>query len=298
MSCPVCGFVNVAGAQVCAACGTQLVAEPKPLARPGDAVCARHKDTPALMPCARCGTFYCGACLERGSDGQMYCIDCRSRATLLPWDRRNELGTLRAWFQTCTKLLLEPQVTLANAPRDGTLSSSILFTLLSSVAGFITTLGLYAVAFGGVMIAGLAESKKLGGAEAGIGVGAMIGILIFYIGFIIGMQLVTLFVLAAIEHLVLHLLGEKNLAGYTTTVRAHALGLAPYMLGLVPVCGPFVMGLWSLVLRIFTLMHLQKVTAGKAVAAVLAPVVVLCGCFFLVYFLAIAAVLGASGLSR
>src|SRR5262245_10219397 len=123
MPCPVCGYSNPTGTPKCAACGTQLIAEPKPAARAGDAVCATHKDQPALQPCGRCGTFYCAACLERASDGQLYCVQCRSRSSL-PWDQRDQLGLMRAWFQTCTKLMLEPGQTLANTARDGTIGSS------------------------------------------------------------------------------------------------------------------------------------------------------------------------------
>lgn len=298
MPCPVCGYANPAGTAKCSACGTQLVADPQPLARMGDAVCATHKETPALQPCGRCGTFYCGACLERAADGQMYCVQCRSRSTLA-WDQRDQLGMMRAWFLTSKSLMLEPTQTLQAAPRDGTVGSSLLFAVISCLAGFLPTLLLYLVGFGGALLVAASESSKgLNGPGLGIGVVGGIAVFLIYLVMLIGIQIASVFGLAGIEHLVLHLTGEREIGGYTATLRAHVLGLAPFILGLLPICGFMVMGLWSLVLRCLTLMHLQRVSAGKAVAAVLAPLLVLCGCGGLFYFLAIAAAVSAAGLSR
>jgi len=298
MPCPVCGYSNPAGAVKCAACGTQLVADPKPVARAGDAVCATHKETPALQPCFRCGTFYCGACLERSADGQMYCVTCRSRSTLA-WDQRDQLGMMRAWWMTSKALMLEPTATLQSAPRDAPVGSSLLYAMICNLVGIMPTLLIYLVAFGGAMLFAAAEGQKsMGGPALGLGVVGAIVVFVFYVVLIIGMQIVSLFGLAGIEHLALHLMGEREIGGYTSTLRAHALGLAPFMLGLLPVCGATVMGLWSLVLHCITLMHLQRVSAGKAVAAVLAPVIILCGCGGLAYFFIIAAAVSAAGLSR
>ncbi len=298
MPCPVCGYTNPAGALKCSACGTQLVAEPAPVARAGDAVCAIHKETPALQPCSRCGTFYCGACLERAADGQMYCVTCRSRSTL-PWDQREQLGMLRAWWLTSKALLLEPTQTLQSAPRDAPIGSSLLYAVICNLLGVLPTLLIYLVGFGGMLLFAASESQKgLTGSGLGIGAVGAIFVFIFYLVLLVGIQIVSLFALAGIEHLVLHLTGEREIGGYTSTLRAHALGLAPFMLGLVPVCGFMVMGLWSLVLRCITLMHLQRVSAGKAVAAVLAPMLVICGCGGLMYFVVIAAAVSAAGLSR
>jgi hypothetical protein len=87
---------------------------------------------------------------------------------------------------------------------------------------------------------------------------------------------------AGIDHLGLMLLGAKP-KSYTVTVRANALSMGPYLVGLVPFCGFYVFFLWALVLRIIAIMYLHKTTAGRATAAVLLPVVLLCGGVFLLY---------------
>jgi hypothetical protein len=67
------------------------------------------------------------------------------------------------------------------------------------------------------------------------------------------------------------------------TVRAHALSMGPYLLGLLPLCSLYVFPIWAIVLRIIANMHLHKTTAGKATAAVLLPMVLLCGGLLALY---------------
>jgi hypothetical protein len=299
MSCKVCGFTNAPGALACQACGTTLEAVTEPAARAGDAVCATHKERPALAPCERCGTFYCAQCLQRASDGKLYCETCRSRSAMLPWDQRSELGMMRAWWQTSVLLLKSPQAALQNAPRDAPLASSILFTVISSVAGFGTSLFVYLVLIAGAFAVGASQAQELeGGGAAAAGSFAMgIFLVLFYGVFFFAVQLISVLVLGGIEHLMLRLLGERDLGPYTVTVRAHALGLAPYILGIFPFCGVMVMGMWSLIVRCLSLAHLQRVNGGKAAVAVLSPMAVIClGCGGL-YGLAVLMVLQNAGLA-
>src|SRR5439155_13000944 len=124
---------------------------------------------------------------------------------------------------------------------------------------------------------GFAGSKELGGETA---IGGAVAVLLFvvYVGFLFGAQLAAVFILSGLEHFVLRISGERELGPFTVTLRAHALGLSPYVVGLIPLCGPTVMGLWSLVTRVLSLMALQRVSGGKAAAAVFAPVVAGCMC--------------------
>lgn len=40
--------------------------------------CAQHSETPAVVACARCGTFLCGDCVELRAE-ESYCQDCARR---------------------------------------------------------------------------------------------------------------------------------------------------------------------------------------------------------------------------
>ncbi len=235
----------------------------------GDAFCAAHPEVRATGSCSRCGTFGCGACLEqRGAD--WLCPRCRARVSVLPWDERESLGLWRAWWRTSVQLLSSPTQTLGGAAPDAPLGSSMLYAALSTAAGFGPTLLMYAVIY--------IPLAQLGSKGAGFGVASAVVpvVMVAYLLFLMAMQLAGVLVLSGLDHLGLMLAGAQPKA-YTVTVRAHALSMAPYLVGLVPVCGFYVFPVWSLVVRVMANLHFHRTTAGKAAGAVLLPLLLLCG---------------------
>ena len=101
-------------------------------------------------------------------------------------------------------------------------------------------------------------------------------VVVFYVVMILVFQLGGVLFVAGLEHVALMALGAQP-RSYSVTVRASALSMGPYLLGLLPFCSLYVYPLWAVVLRIIALMSLHKTTAGKATAAVLLPIVLLCG---------------------
>lgn len=255
----------------------------------GDALCAVHPDVKAIGACNRCGTFGCGTCLtQRGND--WLCSACLNRVQALPWDEREQLGLWRAWWRTSVQMISNPGQTLATAPPDASFGSSMLYAFLSSIVGFGPTFGLYLLVLGPILlIAGESAEKPM--ALAG---GAMIyGIMVGYLFALLFMQSVGTLFSAGLDHLALMLLGA-NPKSFTVSLRASALSTGPYLVGLVPACSFYVFPLWSLVLRIFALKAFHQTTGGKATAAVLIPIVVLCGGVFMLYA-AIIALAAAAG---
>jgi len=116
--------------------------------------------------------------------------------------------------------------------------------------------------------------------------------MVVYVVVLVVMQLAFMLVLSGIEHLALMGLGG-NPKRFTVTLRAHTLGTAPYLLGLVPVCGLYVFYVWALVLRIIAHSQLHKTSGGKAAAAVLLPIVVFCGCIISAYLAVIGLAVGS-----
>ncbi len=49
------------------------------------------------------------------------------------------------------------------------------------------------------------------------------------------------------------------------------------LIGLVPICGGIVAGIWAIVCEIIGLREAHETTTGKAVVAILLPVIVCCG---------------------
>lgn len=282
MNCPACGYYNPGGATACFHCSLAL---PLPA---GDALCPNHPGVRATGACSRCGTFGCGQCLsQRGAD--WLCAACQQRQAILPWDERETLGLWRAWWRTSVLMISSPTQTLQDASPDGTIGSSTTFAALSTLAGVGTTIAIQGLSMIGIVAA--AAMGKNGSLASGVGgMVGMIFALLITVFFFFG----SVFINSGLDHLMLMLLGA-NPRSYSVTLRAQALSMGPYLVGLVPICGFYVFPLWSLVLRILALMHLHKTTAGKATLAVLLPVIVLCGLVLAFYI----AVIGlAAGIAR
>ena len=102
---------------------------------------------------------------------------------------------------------------------------------------------------------------------------AGVGIIIWAI-IIIVLTLVFVFIVGAWFHLWVYLLGGKK--GYIETMKAVMYGCTPYMIiGWVPIIGPFIGGLWSIVVEILGIRELHGISTGRAVAAYLVAVIIL-----------------------
>ncbi len=88
---------------------------------------------------------------------------------------------------------------------------------------------------------------------------------------------VMLLIVAGLQHLVLMLLGGAN-HPFETTLRtaAYAFGSSS-PLQIVPVCGGIVGAIWGIVVLCIGLSKTQNCSTGKAIVAVLAPILVCCG---------------------
>jgi hypothetical protein len=128
--------------------------------------------------------------------------------------------------------------------------------------------------FGVVAVVGLFGTKA--GAEGGAifaGIAAVIvvgGIFAYVL-----MSIVVTLVSAALDHLVLRLVGAEP-RSFEVTLRATALSHATGLLGLIPFCGAQVALVWTVILRVFAYKEFHQTTGGKAAAgALLAPAVFL-----------------------
>jgi hypothetical protein len=92
------------------------------------------------------------------------------------------------------------------------------------------------------------------------------------IGIVIGVPLGWL-IGTGILHIIAKLFGGKST--YSGYLKAVAYAEVPMALGVVPVVGNFVGGIWSLVCVIYATKEAQEISMGKAIAVVLIPVVIL-----------------------
>ncbi len=205
----------------------------------------------------------------------------------LPWDRRAELGFFTAFIETVKLVLLNPTVAFTKMKPVGGLGEPLIFAVIGGSIGFIINL-LFSLLMSSLGV--MSDRNALAGL-LGLGIG-VIFIIIFMpvflaLGFFIG---------AGILHLCLMLVGGAKRSFETTfRVLCFAAG-STYLLMIVPFCGGAIALVWLLVLECIGLARAHQTTTGKAVLAVLLPVIVCCGGLLLLSFFG---ALGAlSGINR
>ncbi|WP_375768012.1 zinc-ribbon domain-containing protein [Archangium gephyra] len=272
LPCPHCQRPLIPGATSCPACGTSLLREVSPGS--DEPTCAFHPQRVSLAICDRCGSFACAACLRLNSRDELVCQRCHAleQDEPLPWDQREELGTLTAWWKTVLHVMFHPD-TFPTLRPEGSGGGSLLFALLSSLPGSfmmgLTYLGLVA----------LLPSMFPEGTQAAGDLAALYGLFMFAFFMVVGplASLASTVILAGLDHLVLSLGGVTR--GFQVTLRAHALSQAPWVLGAVPCVGIYVAPFWALVARAFAYHGLHRTTWGVALAGtVLTPLLSCCMC--------------------
>lgn len=277
ISCPSCQAPVALGELRCRACESSLLMAPPP--ESGAAVCAVHPAWVSVQSCARCGAFACAACLRSGPKGALYCVRCqeRSQHEPLPWDQREELGMMKAFWRTCVEVMLRPGAAFARMQPEGSVRDALLFVGLSTFAAYLTTMCLYFAIlmtfpnFERVFSQGQGATD---GASFRLAIGALFVFCLVAapLGSIVGTLLA-----AGMDNLVLRMTGAPS--SFNTTLRAHAFSQGVFLLGLVPFCSLYVTPLWSIVVRIMAYQKLYRLGWGRATVGALAGPLLFCGLF-------------------
>lgn len=265
----------------CTRCGA-AVGEVAPTAMvehaaPAGPRCAAHPFQAAAEVCARCGTFACAECVKADTRGRALCPTCFSleRAALwqVPWEERGRLGLFNAFWQTARSTMFSPGLCYPGLSPTGRLWDPISYALFASTACLLAALvGLGALA----SIIALVAAGRQAAQGIGIGAAALGGIAIA----LPLLMLVRIFLLAGVEHLGLIILGASQ-NGFEATLRAHCYATGPAVFLVIPLCGPYIAEIWQMVLRVLGYRSVHKTSIGKAVFAVLAPIALCGGLYFL-----------------
>lgn len=198
----------------------------------------------------------------------------------IPWETGYSPETL---FETVQKVLLETSATFAGAPKRMRINAAFLYALVMGLGfGYLGALVQAALLPSDAQMPSL-----LGGALAGFSQPSLLTIITVPLETIVGV-----FLGAGLTHLCLMMIGGAN-HGFEATFRVVAFtsaSVAP--LQLIPVLGPFVGGIWALVMEVLGLQQLHDTTGGKAAFAVLAPLSLVCVC------VGVGAVAGAAAFSE
>jgi hypothetical protein len=218
-----------------------------------------------------------------------------------PFVERKERGFFPAFFQTWKLSALEPAHFFRRVRIDQTASAVWFAVIATTVGTWVSTI------FGYLGSAGTAQQLRealdqlpaeaeswrsvIEGFASEMTVAGLVGRLLSAPL----VSLVALYLGAGVVHLLLMLFrGAQRGFGATLTAAGYASGLG--LLSAVPGCGGLVAMVWSAVVFVIGLGATQRCGTGKAAAAVLLPVVLVCACgAALAAFGVVAAIQAAAG---
>lgn len=190
----------------------------------------------------------------------------------LPWDQRHTKGFFSAFIETLQMVLTRPGEAFIAMRREGGLGEPLIYALIGGTLG--TVVGLfYRFALKSVF-AGFGRTDAL---DHLLGGAALILVMI------ISPLLVVIgtFIVSAILHVCLMIVGGAK-QSFETTFRVVCFsGGSVNPLQLIPICGGLIAFVWGLVLYCIGLARSHEIETGRAVLAVLLPLIVCCGGGFL-----------------
>lgn len=213
-----------------------------------------------------------------------------------PWEHRGSLGVIEGAVETVKAVLEQPSGTFAGMKRAGGLSDPLCYALLvGGVGSYVGCIYNVAIRHFGIGAGSLGninnnEVEQLLRTNAGMAYALIAALFLVPVGIVLGT-----FINSAIMHLCLILLGGAKQPFETTyRVVCYSLG-STAILQVIPVCGGLICGVWNLVTTCIGLARAHEIPTGKAVAAVLLPLILCCGLlvalvpFFLGFYAASAA---------
>jgi hypothetical protein len=197
-------------------------------------------------------------------------IPAASAGAGLPWERRAELGFVKAWFDTVSLLITKPSDAFTMMRPEGGLMDPLLFGLIGGCAGSIVS-----ILFQGLFqsIPGFA-SRNDALDMFGLGPWALI---IIYAVLSPLLVLLGLFLGGGVLHLCLMLVGGAN-RSFETTFRVVCFSSgAANLFSMIPMCGGIIAAVYNIVLECIGLTRAHQTTTGKAVLAIFLPLIICCG---------------------
>ena len=190
--------------------------------------------------------------------------------TGLPWERRGELGFIKAWFDTVSLLITKPGDAFTMMRPEGGVGDPLIFGLIGGCAGTIVSL-----LFQGVFQS-LPGFGSRNNAFDVFGLGPW-GFLLLYAALSPILIIIGLFIGSAVLHLCLMLVGGANRSFETTFRVACFTAGAANLFSMIPVCGGIITAVYNIVLECIGLSRAHQTTTGKALMAIFLPLIVCCG---------------------
>jgi hypothetical protein len=205
--------------------------------------------------------------------------------TGLPWEHRQERGFFNAFIETLTMVLTRPAEAFSVMKREGGLGEPLIYALIGGCLGGIVS-ALFSLGFQSIGLFADKNNSLAAMTGMGIGFGAIILVPLFIV--------IVLFIWSGLAHLCLMIFGGAN-QSFETTFRVFAFtqgSAGP--LQIIPLCGGLVSGIWAIVCNCTGLARAQETDTGRALLAVLSPLIVCCGGLLIAFMFLGAGVWSAS----
>ena len=196
-------------------------------------------------------------------------VSSTAPGTGLPWERRTELGFVKAWLDTVSLLITKPSDAFLMMRPEGGLLDPLLFGLIGGCAGSIVS-----ILFQGVFqsIPGFASRNDFD--MFGLGHWALI---LIWAALSPLLVIMGLFLGSGILHLCLMMVGGANRSFETTFRVACFTAGAANLFSIIPFCGGLIAVVYHIVLECIGLSRAHQTTTGKALMAIFLPLIVCCG---------------------
>lgn len=202
-----------------------------------------------------------------------------SAAPGLPWENRAQLGLGPAFVETVKLIATQPAQAFAMMREKGDLFEALLFGLIPGWVGAVFA-SLWSLAFPPFWMTMMPGSfrDQLGAAAA-----ASVASVVMQIVLAPVLITIVLFVGAGIQHLCLMIVGalSGSRAGFEGTFRTVCYAGVADFAQLVPFVGWLIAMVWKIVLLVIGFAAVHRTSRGKALLAILIPIIVCCGCLFL-----------------
>jgi len=205
---------------------------------------------------------------QDASPGSIPAVTVGARSGL-PWDDRQQRGILRAFFDTMIMVLTRPAEAFTAMKREGGFGDPLLYAIIGSSVGYVAYF-IYNVLLSSVRLLGTHENPVMHMMGGGIRS-------LFLIICVPVLVAIGAFIASGILHLCLMIVGGAK-QSFETTFRVVCFGggsADPILI--IPICGGLIGGIWKIVLYCIGLARGHETDTGRAVLAVVLPLIICCG---------------------
>ncbi len=199
----------------------------------------------------------------------------------LPWEERDRLGIAQAFVDTVKLLVSDPSDGFARLRKDGDLTSPMLFGILVSWIAVLLS-QIWNMLLANTMrgfFDGLEQLEGFEGFGQVFAAPSLVELLITLVFWPI-FYVIIIFIGSAVMHVCLLLVGatEKSETGFEGTLKVYACSTIAWLAVVLPFVGGLVASIWNLVLEVVGFAAVHRTSQGRALVAVLIPIILCCLC--------------------